>query len=386
MKLRIAVIGAGTTGCGAARRAAELGAQEVVMFEKGTPASASSGRSAGVVCAQTLNLLDIELRIHARKTMDHLQKTRGLHLARIGAIRFASNEADAAGLEAALRFQRSLGVCDARIVTRDEIKKMVPDIWCDDILAGLYGPNDGHIDGHMYCAAMLEDARAFGAKLRNHTEVTGYRRTKGTHLLKTNDGEWEFDAVINAAGAWAGKVGQMLGHPAPVRPEVHEVIIAKLPRNLGYVVPFCQVAKGREKNGVLYFRQDAPDTLLTGLHSPWPDPRLEVTDFDFFNPRNSDEYLQEVALELYQRLPLDDIGVKSGWYGLYPTSADNRFLIGPYKNDPTILVAAGFGGVGIMSGAAGGACAAEWAVLGKISSVPSAEAFLPDRETLAGKW
>jgi sarcosine oxidase, subunit beta len=386
MKLRIAVIGAGTTGCGAARRAAELGASDVVIFEKKTPASASSGLSAGVFCVQTLNPLEIELRIRARETVYHLQKNRGLHFARIGAIRFATNDEDAAGLERALHFQRSLGVDDARIVTRDEIKKMVPDVRCDDVVAGLYGPNDGHIDGHTYCAALLEDAKDFGARLRSHTEIIGYRKMSGGHVLKTKDGESEFDIIINAAGAWAGKVGQVLGHPAPVRPEVHEVIIARLPRKLGYVMPLCQLANPEKKSGGVYFRQEGPDTLVTGLHSRGPVPGLEVTDFDSFSPPNSDEYLQAVAEELYQRLPLGDIGVKSGWYGLYPTSADNRFMIGPYKSDPTILVVAGFGGVGVTSGAAGGACAAEWAILGKISSVPSAEVFLPDRATLAGKW
>jgi sarcosine oxidase subunit beta len=239
----------------------------------------------------------------------------------------------------------------------------------------------------MFSMAILEDAKALGVKLRNHSEVIGYRKTKGGHLLKTNDGEWEFDVLINAAGAWAGKVGQMLGHPAPVRPEVHEVIIAKLPRNLGYQIPHFQAVISSEiKHSILYFRQERPDTLVTGLHSRWPEPGFQVTDFDFFNPVSSDAYLQAVAEELYQRLPLDDIGVKSGWCGLFPMSVDNRFMIGPYKKDPTILVVAGFGGVGISSGAVGGACAAEWAVLGKISSIPSADAYLPDRETLAGKW
>jgi len=386
MKPRIAVIGAGTAGCGAARRAAELGTREVVVFEKKTPASASSGLSAGVVNVQTPDPIEIELRLRTRETMFHLQNTRSLRFSRIGVIRFALRDADVAKLEGSLHFQRTLGANDARLLTRDEVKKIIPHVQCADVVAGLYGPNEGHIDGHTYCAAMLEDAKDFGAKLRTNSEIIGYRKTKGGHSLKTKDGETEFDIVINAAGAWAGKVGEMLGHPAPVRPEVHEVIIAKLPKNLGYAIPYCHFDKPGEKHGSIYFRQDGPDTLVTGLHSRVSVAGICATDFDFFNPINSDEYLQTVAEKLHERLPLDEIGVKSGWYGLYPMSADDKFMIGPYKADPTIIVAAGFGGVGMTSGGGGGACAAEWAILGKIISVPSVEAFLPDRETLAGLW
>lgn len=386
MKPRIAIIGAGTAGCGAARRAAELGAKEIIVFEKKTPASASSGLSAGVFNVQTLNPLDIELRIRSREIMTHLQRTRGLHLARIGVIRFATQQADVKRFEEALEFQRSLGCDDARILDRAEIKKLVPDLQCDDVVGGLYGPNEGHIDGYSYCMAMLEDAKDFGAIVRSNSEIIGYRRTKDGHWLKTKDGEKQFDVVINAAGAWAGRIGQMLGHPAPVRPDVHEVLIAKLSRSLGYTIPFCNFYVPGQQGESIYFRQDGPDTLVTGLHTYESVPGHAVTDFDYFNPPNSDAYLEAVAEKLYERLPIDDLGIKSGWFGLYPISADDKFMIGPYKADPTVLVVGGLGGVGVTSGGAAGACAAEWAVLGRLYSVPSAEAFLPDRESLAGKW
>lgn len=386
IKPRIGIIGAGVAGCGAARRAAELGAQEVVLFERNTPACASSSLSAGVFNVQTLDPLDIELRIRSREILTHLQDTRGLHMARIGALRLTTTEADVPRFEKSIAVQRLLGETASRIISRDEIRRIVPDLVCDDIAACLYGPNEGHLDGYMYCNAMLDDARDSGATVRNKTEVIGYERNRSGHVLRTEKGDFECDVVINAAGAWAGKVGEMLGHPAPVRPNVHEVIIARLPRPFDYTVPFCNFYIPGQEGESLYFRQDAPDTLVTGLHTYENLAGYAVTDFDFYSPPNSDEYMMTVAEQLYGRLPIDDIGVRSGWFGLYPVSADTRFILGPYKADSTVIAAAGLGGVGVTSGAAVGACAAEWAVLGRLLSVPSAEALLPDRASLAGLW
>lgn len=386
MKLRLAIIGAGTAGCGAARRAAELGVKEVVVFERKTPAGASSGLSAGVFNVQTLDPLDIELRIRAREVMVHMQRTRSLHMAKIGAIRMTTNDADIPRFERSIEVQRALGANDSRIISRSEIKALVPDVQVDDIVAGLYGPNEGHLDGYTYCNALLDDAKDFGASVRLNSEVIGHRKAQGTHHLRTKDGEYEFDAVINAAGAWASKVGQMLGHPAPVRPDVHEVIIAKLARKLDYTMPFCNFYIPGYDGESIYFRQDAPDTLVTGLHTYVNLHGAGVSDFDSFSPVNSDQYLQTVAEKLYERLPIDDIGVKSGWFGLYPISADNKFIVGPYRSDPTVLAVAGLGGVGVTTGSAAGACAAEWAVLGRLHQVPGAEALLPDRPSLAGLW
>lgn len=386
MKPRIAIIGAGTAGCGAARRAAELGAKEVVVYEKSSPASASSGLSAGVFNVQTLDPLDVELRLRAREVMVHLQRTRNLHLARIGAIRMTTNERDIERFEKSVETQRALGAEDSRIISREEIRRIVPDVQIDDVVAGLYGPNEGHLDGHTYCAALLDDAKDFGARVRMNTEVTGYYKAQGVHHLKTKEDDSAFDVVINAAGAWAGKVGKLLGHRAPVRPDVHEVLIAKLPRKLGYVMPFCNFYIPGYQEESVYFRQEAPDTLVTGLHTYVSVPGAGVEDFDHYSPPNSDEYLATVAEKLYERLPIDDIGIKSGWYGLYPISADNRFIVGPYKADPTVIAVAGLGGVGVTTGAAAGSCAAEWAVLGKLHSVPAAEVLLPDRPSLSGQW
>ena len=385
MKPRIAIIGGGVAGCSTARRAAELGA-DVVVFERGTPACASSGLSAGVISAQTLDPRHIGIRVLTRDILWSLGETRGLPYTRIGAIRMTSDPADVARFEHAAAVQHELGATNVRVLAPDDIRRLVPDVVCDGIVAGLYGPDEGHIDGHLYCGAMLDEARALGAQLRSNTAVTGYRKANGVHRLQTSDGEFACDVVVNAAGAWAGRIGEMLGHPAPVRPDVHEVVIAKLSRDLGYAMPFCNFYVPGQDGEAVYFRQDTADTLVTGLHTYTAVPGAAVTDPDAYAPVDSEAYLAAVAEQLYERLPLDDLGVKCGWFGMYPLSADEEFIIGPYAADSSVIAIAGFGGIGMTSGAGAGVCAAEWAVLGRLETLPAADAWRPDRATLQDLW
>lgn len=385
MNARVAIIGAGIAGCAAALRAAELGAK-VTLLERTQPAAASSGLSAGVISAQTTNPIDIELRLLSRGLLDTMQQRRGLPFARIGGLRFASDDAGVARLQASVDFQRTLGRSDARILTRAQVKELVPNLQCDDVEAALFGPNEGHVDGHMYCSALLQEARALGVAVRNNTEIIGYRKTPGGHLLSSAAGDHECDVVINAAGAWAGRLGKLLGHAAPVRPEVHEVIIAKFAQPLPYVMPYCQFYfPGQQGEGV-YFRQESHDTIICGLHTYESVDGLAVDDFDHYQPQHGEDHLINVAEKVHERLPIDDMGFKSGWFGLYPLSADGKFIVGPYKSDPTVIAAAGLGGVGLAGGPGAGICAAEWAVKGMLLSMPKAEEFLPDRESLRDLW
>ncbi len=384
-KPRIAIIGAGTAGCGCARRAAELGASEVILIERETPAAGSSSRSAGVYNAQTTDPLHIEIRVRARELFFRLNEEGKLPLAKIGNLRPGGTAADVAAFETALEVQRSLGANDGQLLDPEAMKRLIPDLKTDDLAGGLFGPNDGHLDGYLQCTALVDEAKEHGAQLLTHAEVTGHTKRKGAHVLQTTQGEVECDVVVNAGGAWAGQIGELLGHPAGIKPQVHEVIQIKLPRELGYTVPMVNTYVPGQAGEGIYFRQDGPDSLIAGLHSYVAVEGLDVPDPDAYSPPDSDSYLERVAILVSERLQVEGLGFKYGWHGLYPISADDQFQVGPYAADPSVAAVAGLGGVGVTSGAVLGTLAAEWILLGKpeILSAANAQALLPDRPGLA---
>ena len=384
MTTRIAIIGAGVVGCATAKRAMELGNCEVTVIEKSTPASGSSGRSAGVYNTQTLRPLDIAIRARSRDILYDMEKRYGLPLARIGNLRIAASEEDVPKLQAALDYQREVGVEDSRLLSQKELSELVPDLVVDDVFAALYGPNDGHLDGHLLCTALSDDAKANGAKFLLGTDLTGYERRGKVHVLKTSKGDIEADIVVNAAGAWAPKIGDMLGHRAAVRPEIHQVVMVKLPESVNYTVPMCNFYMPGQSGEGIYFRQDGPGAMIAGLHTYDSVPGHAVDDPENFSPPDGDEEFLRVAEMVSERLKVEGLGFREGWFGLYPLSADGLFQIGPYEADPSVIVAAGLGGVGMVSGPALGAVVAEWALKGKPITVPQAEQCLPDRPSLAG--
>jgi sarcosine oxidase subunit beta len=381
----IAVIGGGVAGCGAARRAAQLGA-DVVLLEQEHPGSGSSGRSAGVYNIQTLDPLDVEIRIRARELFFQLERDRGLHLARIGNVRVATRAEHMEKLADVVELQRGLGADDSVLLDRDGLGKLVPELRTDDLEGGLLGPNDGHLDGDMLCGALLADAVDAGAIVHRRTKLLEHEVTaEGGHGLVTSRGTFTVDTVVNAGGPWAGKVASILGYTTPVLPQVHHVIQVRLPRELGYVVPMVNLYMPGQAGEALYFRQDGPDSLIAGMHTYVLLDEIPVADPDGYGTTVPDDYLIEVAGALTDRFLVDDLGFKAGWTGLYPLSPDGRFIVGPEPHDPTLITCAGLGGVGVTMGAIAGATAVEWAIEGKPVTVPGADVLRPDRPTLQAR-
>ena len=381
----IAIIGAGVSGCGAALRAAELGAT-VTVIEQDHAGSGSSGRSAGVYNIQTLDPLDVEIRIRARELFFRLEKDQGLRLARIGNIRVATEPSQIARLEEVVELQKSLGADDSVLLDRNGLSRLVPDLRVDDLAGGLLGPNDGHLDGHLLCNALLAEAMSKGVTVRNRSKVRKHRTlSDGRHELVVNDDEaLVFDAIINAAGPWAAKIGDVLGHPVPLIPQVHEVIQVRLPRELGYVVPMTNLYMPGQEGDALYFRQDGPDSLIAGMHTYSVLDDIPTADPDNYRSKVDEDYLVDVAEALNDRFLVEDLGFKAGWTGIYPLSPDSKFILGP-ESDPTVITCAGLGGVGVTMGAIAGATAAEWTIEGKPTTVPGAVTLRPDRPSLVSR-
>lgn len=381
MTASIAVVGAGVAGMSAALRAAELGA-DVTVVERGHPASGSSGLSAGIYNINSTDLLQVKVRIQSRNRLDLYEKENGMALARIGYMRVARDQSHVKLFEDVIATQRELGAEPSEIIDPERARELVPDLRIDDIVAVIYNPLDGHMDGSLLCGAMIERAEALGAKVMHRTKVTGHEKAGGRHRLTTTAGDVEADVVINAAGPWAMEVGEMLGHPLGLVNQVHEVIKVKLPASVDYTVPMIQeYIPGEDEAG--YCRQDGPDSLIAGMHTYSALDKLGSADPDDYQKTVTWDTWESVAKHVSNRLMVDGLGFETGWTGLYPISTDGEYVIGPYDADPSVIACGGLGGQGLTAGVSVGPLAAEWALLGEPRSLPEAEAWLPDRPGLA---
>jgi sarcosine oxidase, subunit beta len=381
----IAVIGAGVAGISVALRAAELGCAQVKVLERAHVAAGSSGLSAGVFNINATDPLNVEIRVQTRAMLQLLERENGLHLAHIGHLRLGRNERHVDLLREVISMQAEHGVETSVLLDPEQIREQVPDLYLDDVLVGLWNPWDGHLDGPLLCGALAERAEALGVEiLPKHRVEAWQRREGGGHLLRTTAGEIAADVVVNAAGPWADRVGELLESPLPLVSQVHDVIKVKLPPAIDYTVPVVQEAIPGEE-AAIYFRQDGPDSLIGGEHTYSVIEELGSADPDDYRKTIPWETWEEVASRISARLPVEGLGFEPGWTGLYPISADGRPIIGPYQHDESIIACGGLGADGVTAGVTLGRVAAEWAVLGEPQTIGDAAALLPDRPSLAAK-
>jgi sarcosine oxidase, subunit beta len=380
---RVAVVGAGAVGLSTAWQLATRGVADVTVLEAQHVASGSSSVSAGIFTRQYTDPFDIALRVESCLAFDRLERDHGLVLRRNGYLRLAHDDAALEDFHRGAELQRSLGVDDAVALDRAGLAALVPDLRTDDLTGGLFSPTDGHLDGQQLTMLYAELAEAAGVRIRVRSPVTGHDLGPGgEHVLHTPRGEVRADVVVNAAGAWAGKVGAILGHDVPVVPERHQACIMRLPGPLPYeLTSIMDYVPGSGEDG-LYLRPEGERQLLVGLHSN--DLVDSAADPDDFYTGADASFVDDLIPMLVHRMPgLDDVGLEGGWSGLYPMGADEQFILGPVSGTDTVVAATGVGGVGVYTSPTVGRIVADWVVDGRPRDPEEARRFSPRRFSAA---
>jgi sarcosine oxidase subunit beta len=348
----------------------------VTVIEARHVAAGSSGLSVGLVETQYLQQLDVELRVRSMRVFTKLEHEHGLRVVRNGYLRLGHGVEASAAFERSVEIQRELGVGDACVLDREQVSRLVPDLRVEDVSAGLWGPSDGYLDGHLYCALLAELAVAAGVELRVGCELLGAQERSGGGLrLHTTTGELECDLAVDAAGPWGAKVAELLGCELELIPQRRQACVVLLPRELSYTMPsVVDYTPGSGNQGV-YFRHEGAGRLIAGLHAD--EPLGTPADPDRY-ARNADvEFLEALAGALADRLPsLEGSRLTGGWAGLYPMSPDGRPLVGPTSDGSPVIVVGG-GGAGIQISPALGELVADWVLHGEPRAVAHARGLAP---------
>jgi sarcosine oxidase subunit beta len=378
----VVIVGGGALGLCTAYELTELGVTSVTVLEREHPAFGSSGLSVGIVESQYLDPMAIAIRVYGMEFFARLEEQAGLEVTRNGYLRLSHSAEDIPAFERSVEVQRELGVTHPRVLDREEIAKLIPDMDCDGIAGGLFGPEDGYIDGHHYCSILADLVRERGASVLASTALlAAATRPDGRHVLTTPRSTIECDIVVNAAGGWAGKIGDILGAPSGILPQRHRALVAHLPRTLEYMMPSVMDYVPSSGTQGLYFRHESRDTVIAGLHTE--EVLHDIVDPDEYGKGSDTDYMAEVGELFARRLPtLADARLGNVWAGLYPMNPDGKPAIGPYRDRPTVIAALGGGGSGLQASPGIGRIAAEWIVHGEPRTIDGAEALLPDRASL----
>ncbi|MBZ9893289.1 MULTISPECIES: FAD-binding oxidoreductase [unclassified Mesorhizobium] len=372
----VVVIGAGTLGMCSAHALAEQGAR-VTVIDAQSIASGSSGRSVGVVGTQLTDSFEIQLRMQSVQRIRRWQERLGLGFNPIGYLRLARTSEQMELFARSVEIQRDAGF-RSRVYQANELQQLVPHLSSDGLEGGIFGPDDGFLDPHEMCTLLAQEVKKLGSEVFQFRKLLGVARTSGGYRLDTSKGPIGCDFVVNAAGAWAPRVAEMLGQTLHIHPERHEALTIHLDAPLPYTMPMVMDLVNGQGTG-LNFRHEKASELIAEIHkvsSPSPE------DPDNYNEQceeGSKVMLAEMLIERVPDLPGARLG--RGWAGLYPVTADHRPHVGPVdQSEPGLITAAGAGGYGIQLAPVIGLIVADWVLKGSPASIPGTESLAPTPE------
>jgi sarcosine oxidase subunit beta len=352
------VIGGGINGTSVAYNLAKLGMKDVVVLEKNTVCSGSTGRCGAGIRAQWGTEMNCRFGLACVEKFEQLSDELGMDvgLNQSGYLMVAYQQSEYEQLQKNVALQNSLGYM-TKIVSREEAKEICPGVAVDDAIGFTFNHRDGHADPFLTTFAYQEASKRLGVTFHKHTEVTGVKVHNGMAAgVVTTRGEIDAPLVINAAGPYSQFVAKMAGVDIPNYSERHEIIITE-PVEPGVCPPMLMSFSGN------YYLQQRPHGSIIGGCSPEGHPAdytLGAT-WDFL------EHMSQVFTKLLPRAK--GIRVVRQWSGLYNMTPDRQPIICEAENVKGFYLSCGYSGHGFMFGPVTGEALAQHIVLGK-SDIP----------------
>ena len=348
----VIIIGGGIVGASVAYHLTEAGCRNVVVIEREQHlGKGSTGKSMGGVRAQFSMPISIRMSLYSIPFFNAFEEVMG-HPSGYraqGYLFVATDPRHMAYLRDNYRKQVEEGLKTAQLLCPDDVRRLAPEIRSDDVIGGSFCSTDGFVDPHSVMMGFMEKAMERGVELMRDTEVTGIQvDARGVCGVETGKGTIAGRVVVNAAGAWAGKVARLAGVELPVEP---------LRRMLVPTEPFDKVSHESpmvvDMTTGFHYRPEGRGLLLA-----WNDPEETPGFKTNFDPG----FIEKILTRGVSRLPVleeAEVNPKRAWAGLYEMTPDHHPVIGEVKSLPGMFLANGFSGHGVMHSPATGRIVAD---------------------------
>ncbi len=168
------IAGGGVVGCALAYHLAKRGV-DVVVVEREELGSQSTARCAGGVRQQFSSETNVRLQRLAVRELQSFHEETGGHadFRQVGYLFLLTRPGQVDDFRELLRMWHRVGLREARWVTPEEARELVPVLRVDDVLGGTFCPTDGLASPADVTAGYAAAGRRHGARLRGHVAGTG---------------------------------------------------------------------------------------------------------------------------------------------------------------------------------------------------------------------
>jgi glycine/D-amino acid oxidase-like deaminating enzyme len=203
---------------------------------------------------------------------------------------------------------------------------------------------DDQVNPYRLADALRAAACKLGATFLSRAEATGLEVRDGRVVaVATPAGRITCDMVVNAAGAWAAKLGRLAGLELPVRPVRGQIVGTE---------PLPKLLSACLSTADCYLLQKGHGEVLVG----------STTEEAGFEVGVTPQALHALAVGAVRAVPgLESVQVKRAWSGLRPGTPDELPILGPVAGLDGYLNACGHFRTGIVNAPLTGAVVAELA-------------------------
>ncbi len=373
---RVVIIGGGAVGVSALYHLAKAGWTDCTLLEKTELTAGSTWHAAGNVPTFSTSWAIMNMQRYSTELYAGLGAAVDypMNYNVTGSIRLAH------GSERMQEFQRACGMgrhqgMALEILAAEELRSRHPFLETHDIAGALYDPADGDMDPAQLTQALARGARALGARIERFRPATGVSRAGDEWIVHTDKGDIRCEIVVNAAGYYAGRVGDWFlpfgGRPVPMAVMSHQYLVfEEVPAvrdwsaSAGRKLPLL-----RDVDVSYYLRQEKAGFNLgpyeRDCRAHWvgpEDPFPEDFSFQLF-PDDLDR-LEPYIADAIRRVPvLAEAGLAKVINGPIPYTPDGNPLLGPMPGVRNAFEACVFT-FGIAQAGGAGKVLAEWVTEG----------------------
>lgn len=370
----VVIIGSGVSGAAAAREISRYQASVCVLEKEEDVCCGTSKANSAIVHAgydAESGSLMAKLNVEGNQMMEKLAKDLDFEFIRNGSLVVCTEEENRPALLELLERGKRNGVEGLRIVERDELTAMEPNI-SDEAVAALYAPTGGIVCPFHLNIALAENACANGVEFKFNTEVEGMEKIDEVFWIKTSQGTLQARCVVNAAGVYADKIHNM----------VSEKKMTIIPRRGDYCL-LDKTAGGHVKRTIFAL----PNAFGKGvLVSPTVHGNLivgptamDIEDKEGVNTTRAE--LDEVTTKCartVKNVPLRQ--VITSFAGLRAHEEGHEFIIGEADDVPGFVDCAGIESPGLTSSPAIGCMVAD--IVKEILHLQKKEVFIATRKRI----
>ncbi len=208
----IIIIGAGVTGAATARELSRYDARVLVLEKDEDLCCGTSKANSGIVHAgydAKPGTLKAKMNLRGNEMMPQLAQELDIPFKQIGSLVVCTDESQRSGIDEL--YQRGIenGVPNLKILERDEIIQMEPNI-SESVVCALFAPTAGVICPFRLNIAMAECADQNGVEFKFDMPVTAIEKNSDEFVVRTSSEEYACKAVINCAGCHADDIHNMV--------------------------------------------------------------------------------------------------------------------------------------------------------------------------------